>query len=172
MTKSKVLRNIVLVYSIILLFPIYRFKKGTSTPDDVRFVDFQESRFTTPAYDLQHFLFTSPMDSVRSNHWNVLLSEYHSKLQETMSAAGCSTPPPSLQSLEAEMQRTLPYGLMASVVFLPGVTAPDGKGFDHATMPPSGQEHTSDSNLILFKQPHFVETMERILPIFTKTGLL
>ncbi|CAB3383858.1 Hypothetical predicted protein [Cloeon dipterum] len=75
------------------------------SPSDVRFLDYQLTRITTPAADVTYFLFTSP---------NSILEQHHMDPEKIFSR----------RCLDEEMARMAPYGLTSAGIVVPAVCVP------------------------------------------------
>ena len=56
---------------------MFHYSPVSGAVDDVRFIDFQYSRYSSPALDLQYFLYSSPQGSIRSQKTDYLIEVYH-----------------------------------------------------------------------------------------------
>ncbi|XP_067004289.2 uncharacterized protein [Anabrus simplex] len=81
---------------------------------DVKIVDFQSCRYASPALDLQYFIYTSPDESVRTDHLDLLLREYHASLGSTLGVLGYGDYLFSMDQLRQEMKDKAIYGLVSA----------------------------------------------------------
>jgi Ecdysteroid kinase-like family len=88
------------------------FKYEKEQPVDVKFLDFQLPRISTPALDLTYFLFNSPKCQTMTQNYDSLLDFYHESLSRALSENSLSGDEVFSRShLDEEMARAAPYGL-------------------------------------------------------------
>jgi thiamine kinase-like enzyme len=97
---------------------MFHYCPKTGQVDDVRFVDFQLLRFSSPALDLQYFLCTSTNDEVRFRQRGYLLREYHAELRDTLEALGLDPDQYTLQQLYDDFEETEIFGLLIVCSYL------------------------------------------------------
>ncbi|KAJ8984932.1 hypothetical protein NQ317_012182 [Molorchus minor] len=81
------------------------------TPTSVKFIDFQNFAYRSPAVDLFLFLWSSVQNSVLEEHFDDLLKLYHESFTEKLQELGCDTAPFPLENLVEEMKMAAKYGL-------------------------------------------------------------
>ena len=63
---------------------LYHYPEGSTVPDDICFLDFQQIRYNSPAIDLGRFLFAVMDKPTRHLHRDYLLQHYYESLGETL----------------------------------------------------------------------------------------
>jgi hypothetical protein len=91
---------------------MFHYCPKTGKVDDIRLVDFQLARFSSPALDLQYFLCTSTNDEVRFLQRDHLLSEYHAELRDTLEALNLDPNQLKLQQLKEDFEEKEVFGLL------------------------------------------------------------
>jgi hypothetical protein len=81
-------------------------------------VDFQLGHWTSPAIDLQYFLYTSTSQDLLDKH-EVLVEEYYKHLSDTLSALGYQGFQPSLNQIKQQLQRRGMYTVIVCCIILP-----------------------------------------------------
>ncbi|KAJ9598056.1 hypothetical protein L9F63_026839 [Diploptera punctata] len=76
----------------------------TGKVEDIRFVDFQISRYSSPALDLQYLLCNCPNDEVRFQHKDTLLEEYYFELADYCKAMHLESDLISFEQLKDEFE--------------------------------------------------------------------
>ncbi|KAK9512710.1 hypothetical protein O3M35_001075 [Rhynocoris fuscipes] len=98
------------------------FKYGLDgvTPISIKLLDFQQSYFNSPAFDLKHFLATSISMELRNVHENRLTQMYYDSLMKELESYKYDGPAiNSLKEFEEEMKRLDLYGLTVQLIVLP-----------------------------------------------------
>lgn len=62
----------------------FLFKYDEGIPVDIVFVDYQLSFFTSPGYDINYFLSTSPTNEVREKNVDALIETYYNNFSKTL----------------------------------------------------------------------------------------
>lgn len=91
---------------------MFHYSQKTGKVDDVRLVDFQLARFSSPVLDLQYFLCTSTNDEVRFRQRDHLLSEYHAELRDTLEVLDLDPDQYTLEQLKEEFEEKEVFGLL------------------------------------------------------------
>ncbi|XP_067004328.2 uncharacterized protein [Anabrus simplex] len=141
-------------------------------PIEVCFIDFQLSRIGSPATDLSYFMYSSPQNEIRTKHMDQLLREYHTELEETLTALGCDPSIFTFQDLKNEMKRLACYGLFAASSIMPIVVADaeDTPDLAEITEDDINRGETSYWEKIQ-KNPRFKEVLQHMLPHFDELGV-
>ncbi|KAK7872611.1 hypothetical protein R5R35_001947 [Gryllus longicercus] len=138
-------------------------------PIDLRLVDLQLSRKSSPAIELLYFFFSSLQNDVRSFRYDDLLHEYYNELRHTTEELGYSGQLFSFKDLCLEMARAVTFGFYAAVSILPIVLA------DPDDSPDIDSIAADKENVKLFgkvyETPQFREAFEELLPYFDKCGV-
>ncbi|XP_020280807.1 uncharacterized protein LOC109853285 [Pseudomyrmex gracilis] len=95
----------------------YEFQEGA--PCDVRFIDFQLSRYVSPVVDLAHIIFNCCTPETRRKHYDQLINEYHEALSECVKSYDYD--PDVLFPYEKVRQHLMKYGKYAAGTALFGV---------------------------------------------------
>ncbi|XP_014257216.1 uncharacterized protein LOC106671000 [Cimex lectularius] len=101
---------------------MFRYPKGSTEPESIRFVDFQLSHYDSYAFDLHYFMSTSIAPDILPSADRLLL-EYTETLAASLRFFGINDSPTYADVL-VEMKRTEFFGLVAAVTVAPVVTAP------------------------------------------------
>lgn len=94
----------------------------------VRFFDLQAMRYTSPVFDILHFIYTSTKRELRDHHINDLLESYcralFTQLKKYLNDADIEALSDtfSLQNIQSEFYEHILYGLAISMWILPAVT--------------------------------------------------
>jgi thiamine kinase-like enzyme len=91
---------------------MFQYCQKTGKVDDIKFVDFQLARFSSPALDLQYFLCTSTNDEVRFQQRDHLLREYHTQFRDTLEALDLEPDQYTLEQLQEEFEEKEMFGLL------------------------------------------------------------
>lgn len=99
-------------------FPILQ----TTEVKDIRFIDFQLSRYASPVLDVLYHIFTSTRKSLRDQSYNDLLNIYYNSLSETISRMG-SDPEELFRfcDLQSQLKAHGKYALIMGILLLPFV---------------------------------------------------
>ncbi|KAL7648245.1 UNVERIFIED_CONTAM: hypothetical protein RMT77_000151 [Armadillidium vulgare] len=88
------------------------------SPQDVRFVDFQGSRKSSPSNDLIYFLFSSVDSHVRRQDIQIIENAYYESFCKVLYAAG-EQPPFTLKELRLDMKNRKVFGMLSGMLILP-----------------------------------------------------
>lgn len=102
---------------------MFHYCPKTGEVDDVRFVDFQLARFSSPVLDLQYFLCTSTNDEIRFRQRDRLLREYHAELRDTLEDLKLDPDQYTLQQLKEEFEDNDVFGLLIVCTYLSAMLA-------------------------------------------------
>ncbi|KAF4533013.1 hypothetical protein B566_EDAN000704 [Ephemera danica] len=104
---------------------LFRYSTITGEAEDVRFLDFQLTRVTSPAIDVTYALYTSACRGVLNLHFDELLDSYHTTLSATLADLGLVVEKIfPRQRLSEEMTRCAAYGLAMCGIVVPAVYCP------------------------------------------------
>ncbi|KDR22625.1 uncharacterized protein LOC110826734 [Zootermopsis nevadensis] len=152
---------------------MFRYSSDRDEVLDVKFVDFQISRFTSPALDLQYFMYTSPNEEVRFEHTDDLLNAYHVELRETLHILGCSDVEFTFQQLRKDFEDKAVFGLITSCTLLNLILADpeDAVDLEHLTLEDmrAVEDNPMENG---FSGSLYRETFQNILLHFESKGLL
>ncbi|XP_066992694.2 uncharacterized protein [Anabrus simplex] len=102
---------------------LFRYHPKNGKVLGAKFVDFQVSRYSSPALDLQYFIYTSAKEDVRDKSLRHLLQEYHASLTHTLQLLGCGKYAITFGELEQEMKERAFFGLITACTYLGAVLA-------------------------------------------------
>lgn len=151
---------------------MFHYCSDTEKPDDVRFFDFQMSRYSSPALDLLYFMYTSPSEDVRSEHTEHLLEEYHKELHDTLKILGCEHHQFTIEQLKEEFEDKSFFGLIAACTVLTAVLAEPAETYDMENITEDGSVLDSKSVERIYSGSRYKEAAQKLLPHFENKGLL
>lgn len=70
---------------------MFRGKNYNGAPTEIIFIDWQDSRYCSPAADLTFFLFICTDKALRDKHYDELIKIYYQSLTEFLNHLGCET---------------------------------------------------------------------------------
>jgi predicted GNAT family acetyltransferase len=105
---------------------MFHYCPETGKPDQVRFVDFQLTRYSTLVLDLQYFIHTSASEQERSEYTEHLLQVYHTELQDTLRKRGCDHHIYTFEQLKTEYKDRSFFGLIIACTLLTVVLVDPG----------------------------------------------
>lgn len=141
------------------------FQRATS----VIFLDYQLSFYASPGIDLNYFLNTSPMNSVRENHRDDLIDVYYEAFSGALRALG-STNIPSHSDICKEIQRKEFYGFVAAVGVLPLIIN-IGKSESGGVDAFADENIAERMRLQIYKADNYQNAMKYILKRFNDLGI-
>lgn len=102
-----------------------QFRYDEDEPVDVRLLDFQLTRVSTPALDVTYILFTSLRYGLLASCYDELLTCYHASLASTLTELGLAVEDlfPRIR-LDQEMARCAAYGVAMAGIVVPAVYCP------------------------------------------------
>ncbi|XP_015601492.1 uncharacterized protein LOC107270730 [Cephus cinctus] len=133
---------------------------------DLMFVNFSNARYSSPVIDLQHFLFSSPVDEVRSKNYTRLLRVYYESLVYVMGKFKVNTKPPTFEELTKEMTKRGSYGILIAFILLPIVLGE--KTLNHNFL---NNPDVIKSRRKFYSTENYRSALKRLLPIFEERGL-
>ncbi|PSN31208.1 hypothetical protein C0J52_25882 [Blattella germanica] len=142
---------------------MFLYNKDNGKVEDVRFVDFQMGRFSSPALDLQYFMCHCPSNDVRLNHRDTLLEEYHAEFVDTLKILKLDPNMLSLQQLKDEFAEKDIFGLMTAM-FVLMITAAQRTGspnFKKSKKAPVAGAYAGEV---------YREIMQQLLPFYEERG--
>ncbi|PNF32904.1 hypothetical protein B7P43_G01844 [Cryptotermes secundus] len=102
---------------------MFHYCPKTGEVDDVRLIDFQLVRFSSPVLDLQYFLCTSTNDEIRFGQRDRLLREYHAELRDTLEDLKLDPQQYTLQQLNEDFEENEIFGLLMVCTYLSAMLA-------------------------------------------------
>ncbi|XP_001847799.2 uncharacterized protein LOC6037948 [Culex quinquefasciatus] len=142
------------------------------TPQDVIFVDYQLSCYTSPGVDLNYSLVNCPTFEVREKHRDGLIAEYHKTLTAVLKEAGYEKIP-SLADVKKEIQRMNFYSFFAAVAILPIVTMESiESGLDVGLDALADEKKAEQLRLHQYNGDRYRRSIVVLLQRFNREGLL
>lgn len=152
---------------------LFRYSPESGQVEDVRFVDFQFARFSSPALDLQYFICYCPNDEVRFKQEDTLLEEYYSELSDNFRALNLESDLISLQELKDEFYEKDIFGLFNACTVLSAVLA------QKEDMPAMGgikEDHVVKTGKSIFDKAYtgskYRGVLQKLLLRYEKKGLI
>ncbi|XP_069690919.1 uncharacterized protein [Periplaneta americana] len=140
---------------------MFRYSDDTGEVEDVRFVDFQLTHWTSPAVDLQYFLNSSASPEILEKS-DLLIQEYYSTLCDTLTLLGHENLQPKLSELKEEFEKKAKLGVITAIV-IRSVAFPDRSKICDILKVLAYEEvlHFSDD---------YKQLIRTLLPIYEKWG--
>lgn len=89
-------------------------RNGTSQIENMVFIDFQYSCWTSPAIDLHYFLNTSLKESLRPEKFGELIEHYHQHLTDSLEKLNYEKRIPTLQEFQKQFDEKVFYGKLCA----------------------------------------------------------
>lgn len=150
---------------------------GSGKPLDIKLLDFQISRYSSPAADLMYLFASSATADTRKEHWNRLLEHaYLESFWSTLESLGHKGDVKdgvfSLEWLQAEIKRLRPFALLSSVTVTQAVLAEVGEAPDMDELTEDELNGTAESPFAeLAKGKTYQERLKGLLEDFDEWGL-
>ncbi|PSN36163.1 hypothetical protein C0J52_17000 [Blattella germanica] len=138
---------------------MFRYNKGNHQVEDVRFVDYQLSYWSSPAVDLQYFLTSSPTLELIENQ-DIFVELYLETLADTLTKLGYDNLHPSMKKLKEQMKYREDFALMCVLSIRNAVLAEDENIMDPEKAMANEQE-ISFGNLFLNSLEKQLAMLER-----------
>ncbi|PSN31211.1 hypothetical protein C0J52_25884 [Blattella germanica] len=152
---------------------MFLYNKENGKVEDVRFVDFQMSRFSSPALELQYFICNCPVDEVRLFHRDTLLEEYHSEFCETLKGLNQDPNILTLQQLKEEFAEKDNYGLYLVLTVLVIFVAEESAAPDMGKLKNDDLENNEETPMSdAYAGKRYREILQKMLPFYENKGLL
>lgn len=100
-------------------------------PSSIKMIDFQETRFATPAIDLAFFMYMNMPDNIRKHLWDDILKLYHETVIDSLikilrcEQNDSSLDPYSFENFISHFKNHAFYGIMVTIHFIPWIACPD-----------------------------------------------
>ncbi|XP_052890813.1 uncharacterized protein LOC128299019 [Anopheles moucheti] len=131
--------------------------------DDVIMVDFQESFYGSPAFDLNHLLYSSANSAIQRAGFDELVQLYTDELQGALRQFKYDGPLPDLTRVRAEMASQRDHALIVTTCIVPALivekselATPENMLGDH--------EEAIRARTEIFSNPKFIEILSILLP--------
>ena len=151
---------------------MFHYCPETGKPDQVRFIDFQMARYSSPVLDLQYFIHTSASEQVRSEYTEHLLQMYHTELQDTLRKLGCYHHIYTFEQMKKEYEDRSLFGLITACTVLGAVLADPAEAFDMENIKEDGSQVDPKSLEKPYSGKRYREAFQKLLPHFERKGLL
>ncbi|GLV27768.1 uncharacterized protein CBL_21454 [Carabus blaptoides fortunei] len=141
-------------------------------PIDCKFVDFQFSVYTSPAIDLQYFIYTSVKQDFVPTQLSRLLDYYYAELVKQLKKLNYPEEKiPTREWIRKDFFDRSLYGFVSAITVLPIAKAPPRKDatFDEILNADDGDASFRQAS---YNEPDFRSMMEKLLPHFENLGLL
>ncbi|XP_034486155.1 uncharacterized protein LOC117790723 [Drosophila innubila] len=137
-------------------------------PDNVLFIDFQFSVWSSPAIDLQYFFHTSLQDDICHTE---MVHFYHQKLVQALNKLKFKGRIPTLFDFQQQYQSRAFYAIFAGFCFLPSMLHSGKEEFSIARAM-SHSKIDADFRAKLYKTEIMRSKLKKFLPKFDHKGLL
>nr|CAD7261293.1 unnamed protein product [Timema shepardi] len=99
---------------------LFKYSSDTGIVEDIKFLDFQICRFSSPVLDLHYFLYSSVRYDVLKDR-DALLAEYYNALLKNLQELGCGRLSYSLEDLKRDFRKKLWFGYISLSTIRVGV---------------------------------------------------
>ncbi|XP_055856518.1 uncharacterized protein LOC129919603 [Episyrphus balteatus] len=134
-------------------------------------IDFQLSKFATPAVDLFYFLLSSASLDIKVSCFDEFIQYYHDNLVENLKLLNYPKKIPTLKQLRMDLMKysfwsiAAVTGILAAVLLDPNENACMNNFFDE-------NQEASDFQRQLFNNPRYIKHLDVLLPWMDKMGFL
>ncbi|PSN54120.1 hypothetical protein C0J52_09452 [Blattella germanica] len=136
---------------------------GDAWVNNMMFVDFQVSFWTSPAIDLLYFINSNSTIEILENQ-NILIDEYYKILCDTFTTLGHSELSPKKSHIYEQIEKRHKYGVISGIVLLSAIF------IDRDSVPDLDDILTADGSLPLSEK--FKTHIRPVLSVFHKKGWL
>ncbi|XP_075227266.1 uncharacterized protein LOC142327814 [Lycorma delicatula] len=134
-----------------------------NTPTDIKVIDFQISRYGSPAFDLLHFIYGTVQEEVRLEQYDTLLTIYLHELNKSLELFG-SNKRLNMSNLKDAIEERTFYAVFITIGALPMSIADPSKV-------PLMEKKKNDARIkSYFKNKSYLSIMERRLEEFETNG--
>ena len=149
---------------------LFHYNPQSGKVDDVRFIDFQLARYSSPALDLQYFMCICPNDDVRFQQKDTLLEEYYSEFTEYWRIL-VQGPYITLEQLKEEYEEKNFFGLIIACTILSYLLAekedlPDTKNLSEDDL------KVNAFNKKALTEKRFKEIFQKLLVYYDEKGII
>lgn len=158
--------------------------------ENLIFIDFQYSNYTSPVIDLHYFLNMSLQDSLRPNRFDELIAFYHTHLEAYLTRLEFKKPIPSLDELQQQyLERSfygnhihldlnriqsinifLSVGFIVSCLLQPIVLNQNTENADFEAVI-NDDERSSQYKQSMFASAKVQATLRKLIPFYNKLGV-
>lgn len=146
------------------------FRYADGRPEHCLLLDFQLCNFSSPAFDLNYFIFTSTQQDIKLSQLDHFIHFYHQELLTNLGLLGYAERVPTLSELHREFQDLGAFGLNSTYGTLCAVVAPPGKDADMNSFL-GDDEESQQFRKSLFSNPLYVAALEELIPYFERKGV-
>uniref|UniRef100_A0A1B6F250 CHK kinase-like domain-containing protein n=1 Tax=Cuerna arida TaxID=1464854 RepID=A0A1B6F250_9HEMI len=135
-------------------------------PIDVKLLDFQISRYSTPVFDLLYFMYTSANDDVRDNHQLELFELYVKTLNEGLEQVGC-TERLTIEEVKEDIKAAAPWFITTMAFAVTPITVhgtEDGESYEGITT----EKIVSGQCDPIFKRMYNCKRLKEIIPVLCR----
>uniref|UniRef100_A0A182JZL3 CHK domain-containing protein n=1 Tax=Anopheles christyi TaxID=43041 RepID=A0A182JZL3_9DIPT len=139
------------------------------TVADMLMVDYQESFYGSPAFDLSHLLYSSANSAIQHEGFEQLVQLYTDELRDALQQLKYDGPLPDLASVRAEMASKRDHALIVTTCIVPplilensALATPENMLGDHEEAVRAREE--------IFSNPKFIEILTILLPRLIPVG--
>lgn len=141
-------------------------------PQDILFVDFQMPYFSSPAIDLNFFLYGSLSESARISFMKKLIRIYHETLTETLKKLNYSKTIPTLHDIHLEMLKKGFQCVIASLAEVPLLLFQDDQGDLSMDKVLEDSDEAKKFRYKIFNNPTYKSHIQTLLIEFDDLGYL
>ncbi|XP_069676292.1 uncharacterized protein [Periplaneta americana] len=151
---------------------LFHYDSDCGEIDAIKFIDFQMYRFSSPALDLQFFMYTSVREEIRTKHLEAMLREYYDQFSSTLKTLGCDPDCYSFQQLKREFEEKEYFGFitvcskMTLVLEEPLVLQEENSEYGGVKL--HDHQYSEDKG----QKTSIREIFEKLLPYFEEKGFL
>ncbi|XP_067004348.2 uncharacterized protein [Anabrus simplex] len=153
---------------------MFKYHSGTKDIQEVRLVDFQISRYCSPAIDIIYFMNTSPQEEVRLKYEDKLIEEYYTSLVSSLILLDLEDKVVPLQMIRNEIKDKAFYGVIIACTIFCNVLADDDVIPDFSKLTIASLLNSEGENPMkqAFSGTLFREQFQKLLLKFEREGLL
>ncbi|KFB41647.1 AGAP003758-PA-like protein [Anopheles sinensis] len=131
--------------------------------EDVIMVDYQESFFGSPAFDLTHLLHSSANTAIQRAGFDELLQLYTDELRDALRQFKYDGPLPDLAYMQAEVTAKRDHALIVTTCIVPPLITKETELATPENML-GDDEQAVRARQLIFSNPAFIEVLEVLLP--------
>ena len=157
---------------------LFKYKESGSV-EKMCLLDLQVSRYTSPAIDILHFLYSSTQADMRWEHFDELLQDYHTTLCETVrrllenNQEATQDDLISFKQLKEEVDKHIIYGFLNAIWLLPAVQADPTKIPDMETITENDfYSQESFDRWMSYLTPRYRESIRDLVQEYVDRGVI
>lgn len=110
---------------------LFKYGEDETIPISAKMIDFQLSRFASPALDISFFVYSCTTQELREKHYDTLLKAYHTSLGEQLKVVGLDVEKVfPYSALLEEMQERASFGVGMGIESIPFSVMDDDEAGD------------------------------------------